>query len=178
MKFTETEVVGAYVIGLEPFADERGGFARLFCETEFANMGLEHRFVQINTSWSSARGTLRGLHYQIAPAEEVKLIRCTRGAIFDVVLDLRAQSPSFGRAVGVELTQDNRLMMYAPGGCAHGYVTLSEDAEIIYPVSTAYAPSCERGVRWDDPSFQLPWPIAPTTVSAKDSQWPDYVMPG
>ncbi len=176
MKFHKTDVEGAFLVELQPFGDERGAFSRLFCEKEFAEAGLESRFVQTNTSWSTHKGTLRGLHYQTAPAEEVKLIRCIRGAIYDVVLDLRPDSPTFRKAFGAELTDANRLMMYAPRGCAHGYLTLTNEAEIIYPVSAFYQPECERGVRWNDPAFDIAWPIAPTVVSDKDSRWPDFTV--
>ena len=175
MKFHETAVDGAFLIDIEPISDERGGFARMFCEKEFEAMGLESRFAQINTSWSVHAGTLRGLHYQVGPAEEVKLVRCIRGEVYDVVLDLRKDSPTFGTAAGARLSDSNRQMMYAPTGCAHGFLTLVAGAEVIYPVSNAYRPDCERGVRWDDPYFRIDWPVQPTHVSNKDRQWPDYL---
>ena len=175
MRFTETGVHGAYVIDVEPIGDDRGFFARMWCDDEFAARGLTSSFVQCNDSFSARRGTLRGLHYQAAPFEEVKLIRCVRGAIYDVVLDLRRDSPTYRRWAGTRLTADNRSMVYVPGGCAHGYLTLEDATEVVYPVSQLYRPGAERGVRWNDPRFAIDWPITESlTMSAKDRQWPDY----
>jgi dTDP-4-dehydrorhamnose 3,5-epimerase len=164
---------GSYTIEIEKRGDDRGFFARLFCEREFAQHGLETRFVQINNSLSAKRGTLRGLHYQLPPAAEVKVVRCVRGALWDVILDLRAGSPTFGKWFGSELSADNRRMMYVPRGFAHGFITLTDDAEAIYLVSDFYSPDNERGVRFDDPGHQIAWPINPTEVSEKDRKWPD-----
>jgi dTDP-4-dehydrorhamnose 3,5-epimerase len=174
MKFVPTPLPGAYLIELEKRGDDRGFFARLFCEKEFAAAGLEHRFVQINNSLSGSKGTLRGLHYQLAPAAEVKLMRCLRGAIFDVILDLRTGSPTFGRWFGAELSAANRTMMYVPRGFAHGLLTLCDDTEVLYPVSAFYAPQLERGIRFNDPRFDIAWPIQPEEVSEKDRNWPDF----
>ena len=176
MKFIQTPLPGAFVIELERNGDDRGFFARLFCEREFAAAGLVNRFVQINNSLSGRRGTLRGLHYQLAPSAEVKLMRCVRGAIFDVVLDLRVDSPTFAKWFGVELTADNRKMMYVPKGFAHGLLTLTDDTEVIYPVSDYYAPQHERGIRFDDPRFGIEWPLDPVEVSGKDRGWPNFNM--
>lgn len=174
MKFTPTPVHGAYLIDLERRGDDRGFFARFFCATEFATAGLKSNFVQINTSLTTDRGTLRGLHYQLPPAAEVKVVRCIAGALFDVVLDLRPDSPTFGKWFGAELNAVNRTMMYVPEGCAHGFVTLSDSTEALYLVTQFYGPKEERGVRFDDPRFAVGWPIAPTEVSEKDRNWPDF----
>ncbi len=175
MRFTETTVSGAYLIDAEPRGDERGFFARIWCREDFAAHGLSAEFVQCNDAYSARRGTLRGLHYQAAPHGEIKLMRCVRGSVFDVIVDLRPGSPTHAQWFGAELTADNRRMMYVPAGCAHGYLTLEDDSEVVYPVSTAYHPQAERGVRWDDPRFGIAWPnTTPLTISDKDRQWPDY----
>lgn len=174
MRFSETTVLGAYVIDIEPKGDERGFFARTFCEAEFAKRGLQTRFVQTNVSMSRHKGTLRGLHYQLEPSREAKLVRCLRGALYDVVLDLRLESPSFGRSFGAELTADNHRALYVPEGAAHGFETLQDDTEVFYMVSAFYAPDRERGVRFDDPRFAVSWPLAPIIVSDRDRQHPDF----
>ena len=173
MKFNPTPLAGACTIDLEKRGDDRGFFARLFCETEFAEAGLETRFLQINNSLSGSKGTLCGLHYQLPPAAEVKVVRCVRGALWDVILDLRAGSASFGKWFGTELSAENRTMMYVPRGFAHGFVTLTDDAEAIYLVSAAYSPDNERGVRYDDPAVGIEWPLQPADISDKDRNWPD-----
>lgn len=174
MKFTETPLGGAYLIDLEKRGDERGFFARFFCEKEFAEHDLETRFVQINNSLSVEEGTLRGMHYQLAPAAEVKLVRCLAGALWDAILDLRPRSPTFGRWFGAELSAGNRRMMYVPRGFAHGFLTLSPDTEALYLVSAFYAPERERGVRWNDPRFAIAWPAQPRVVSDKDARQRDF----
>jgi dTDP-4-dehydrorhamnose 3,5-epimerase len=174
MIFTETPLKGAYVIDLEKRGDERGFFARAFCVNEFAAHDLATGFVQVNNSLSAQKGTLRGMHYQLAPKAETKLVRCIRGALFDVILDLRQGSPTFGQSFGAELSSDNRRMMYVPKGFAHGFVTLTEDAEAFYFVDEFYAPEQERGVRWDDPRFGIQWPIAPSVISDKDKAHRDF----
>lgn len=175
MIFRETAVAGAFVIELEPRGDERGFFARAFCRHEFEEHGLNPAVVQCNVSISAAEGTLRGMHFQLPPHEEAKLVRCTRGALWDVALDLRPDSPTYRRWSGVELTADNRRMLYVPEGCAHGFQTLVPDTEAFYQVSAAYAPDAERGVRWDDPAFAIEWPsTARRVLSPKDATWPDY----
>lgn len=174
MLFHETPLAGAFTIDLEPRGDDRGFFARVFCESEFAGAGLETRYVQVNSSLSRQKGTLRGLHYQLPPAAEAKVVRCIRGALFDCVLDLRPNSTTFGQWFGTELTAENRRMMYVPRGFAHGFLTLSDDTEILYLVSTPYAPDEERGIRHDDPAFAIQWPLTPVEISAKDRSWPDY----
>lgn len=174
MVFTETPLAGAYVIDLERRGDARGFFARVFCEEEFAARRLATRFVQANDSLSAQRGTLRGMHYQLAPRAETKLVRCIRGALHDVILDLREGSPTFGESFGVDLTAENRRMMYVPKGFAHGFVTLEDDTEALYLVDEPYAPERERGIRWNDPRFPLAWPIAPVVVSDKDRGHRDF----
>ncbi|OLN24914.1 dTDP-4-dehydrorhamnose 3,5-epimerase [Desulfovibrio sp. DV] len=174
MVFRETPVAGARLIDLEKRGDDRGFFARVFCRKEMANQGLVSDILQINTSLSVQKGTLRGMHYQLAPSAEVKIVRCIRGALFDVVLDLRPDSPSFCRWFGAELSAENRTMMYVPKGCAHGFLTLEENTEAFYLVDSAYAPDLERGVRYDDLQFGIVWPAAPAEVSQKDRSWPDF----
>lgn len=174
MIFHKTPLDGARVIELEKRGDDRGFFARLFCEKEFAAEGLETRFVQINNSLSSKRGTLRGLHYQLPPSGEVKVVRAIRGALYDVIVDLRAGSPTFGKWFGAELSAENRMMMYVPRGFAHAFITLTDDTEALYLVSDFYAPECERGLRFNDPAFGIEWPIEPVEVSEKDRAWPDF----
>ena len=173
MIFTELAVAGAYLIDLEPRSDDRGFFARAFCAHEFAEHGLKDTFVQANLSHNPHRGTLRGMHYQRAPHAEVKLVRCTRGALFDVVVDLRPDSPTYGRWAGAELSADNHRTLYVPEGCAHGFETLVDDTEAFYLVSAFYAPGAEGGMRWDDPQIAIDWPIAPPVlISPKDAEAP------
>ena len=174
MIFHPTGLEGAYLIEPERRGDDRGFFARIFCEEEFAAQGLETRFIQANNSLTGRQGTLRGMHYQLPPNAEVKLVRCVRGALHDVIVDLRPDSPSFRRSFGADLTAENRLMMYVPRGFAHGFVTLTEDAEAIYLVSAAYAPAQERGLRFDDPALGIEWPLPPQELSAKDAAWPAF----
>lgn len=173
MIFNRTPLEGAYTIDLEKRGDDRGFFARMFCEKEFGEAGLETRFVQINNSLSAHKGTLRGMHYQLPPSAEVKVVRCVRGALWDVILDLRAGSPTFGKWFGAELTSENRTMMYVPRGFAHGFVTLTDDTEAMYLVSAFYAPDAERGVRYNDSAVGIDWPVAPVEISDKDRSWPD-----
>src|ERR1700730_3509347 len=170
MKFVPTPLEGAYVIELDKREDERGFFARVFCEREFAEAGLDTRFVQINNSLSKDRGTLRGMHYQLGEAAEVKLVRCIRGALWDAILDLRPGSATFGRSFGAELSAENRRMMYVPRGFAHGFLTLTEDTEAFYLVSALYAPDRERGLRWNEPRFAMAGPAPPRGFSDKDAQ--------
>ncbi|NRF39177.1 dTDP-4-dehydrorhamnose 3,5-epimerase [Pedobacter foliorum] len=174
MRFTETPLKGAYLIDLEKRADERGFFARAFCVNEFDAHGLDHAIVQINNSLSKDKGTLRGMHYQLAPKAETKIVRCIKGALYDVILDLRKESETFGLSFGHEITADNRTMMYVPKGFAHGFITLSEDTEAFYMSTGFYAPEFERGVRYNDPRFNIQWPITPVVVSEKDLNHPDF----
>jgi dTDP-4-dehydrorhamnose 3,5-epimerase len=172
--FLETRLEGAYLIDLDRHSDERGFFARAFCEEEFSQHGLSNRFVQVNDSLAATRGTLRGLHYQLAPHAETKLVRCLRGSLYDVIIDLRQGSRSFGEHLGVELTAENRSMLYVPRGFAHGFITLEGDTEALYFVDACYQPESERGVRWDDPRFGIEWPLEPTVISEKDRTHPDF----
>jgi dTDP-4-dehydrorhamnose 3,5-epimerase len=174
MIFQPTTISGAYVVELERRGDARGFFARAFCVNEFASHGLETQFVQANMSGSAETGTLRGMHYQLAPADEVKLIRCIAGVVWDVVLDLRPTSPTFGRSYGAELSAENRQAMYVPSGCAHGFLTLQPNSEVFYLVNKVYSPALERGVRWDDPRFKIPWPSSPDVISDRDLAHPDF----
>ncbi|MFN7055675.1 dTDP-4-dehydrorhamnose 3,5-epimerase [Hyphomonas sp.] len=163
---------GAAEIDLQRRGDARGFFARTFCADTFAAHGLPTGFVQANMSWSERAGTLRGLHFQRAPDEEDKLIRCVRGAVFDVVADLRPESPTYLKWVGIELAAENRKQVLIPKGCAHGFQTLMDDTEVAYMVSAPYAPQSESGVRWDDPALAISWPLPPTELSDKDRSWP------
>jgi dTDP-4-dehydrorhamnose 3,5-epimerase len=174
MIFTETEVDGAYVIDIEPVGDERGFFARTWCRREFEDHGLEVDIAQCSTSFNEARGTLRGLHYQASPFEEIKIVRCTIGAIHDVIVDLRAESPTYLRNAAVALTADNRRMLYIPKGVAHGFQTLVDRTEVYYQISEFYSPHHARGVRWDDPAFDIDWPPGPRIMSDRDRTCPDY----
>lgn len=175
MIFTETELAGAFVLDLERREDERGFFARAWCANELAEHGLETRLVQANVSFNERKGTLRGMHMQEPPHAEVKLIRATRGAVFDVIVDLRPDSPTYRRWAGFELSAENGRAVYVPEGFAHGYQTLTDGAETFYLVSEFYAPGAERGVRWDDPAFGIEWPDpANAILSEKDASWPDW----
>jgi dTDP-4-dehydrorhamnose 3,5-epimerase len=173
MIYYRTPISGVHLIDLEKRGDERGFFARVICEKEFAAQGLDGNVVQVNNSLSSRAGTLRGMHYQLPPAAEVKIVRCVRGALYDVVVDLRPDSPTFKQWHGAKLTADNRSMMYVPRGCAHGFLTLVPDSEVVYFVTAAYDPERERGVRWNDREIGIEWPAAPVEMSARDRELPD-----
>jgi dTDP-4-dehydrorhamnose 3,5-epimerase len=162
------------VIELEKRGDERGFFARMFCAEEFSTHGLATRLVQVNNSAAVRRGTLRGCHYQLPPKAETKLVRCIRGALYDVIIDVRRDSPTFGDHFGVELTAENRKMLYVPKGFAHAFLTLEDATEAIYLVDEFYAPDHERGIRWNDPKFGIDWPIDPVVISDKDRNFPDF----
>lgn len=176
MIFTTTRLNGAMLVDLEPREDERGFFARSCCTDEFERHGLCSRFVQCNISFSRKRGTLRGMHYQLEPHAEVKLVRCTAGAIYDVVVDLRPDSPTFAQHIGVTLTATNRRALYVPKGFAHGFQTLADNSEVFYQVSAAYHPASERGVRWNDEAFGIQWPETVTQISAKDSHYQSFEL--
>lgn len=175
MIFHQTPLVGAYVIELEQHGDERGFFARAWCAREFEQQGLVTDVAQVNLSYNKKRGTLRGMHYQVAPHDEVKLVRCIRGALYDAIIDLRKDSASYGQSFGVELSADNRKTFYVPAGFAHGFQTLEDDTEALYQVSSFYTPGAERGVRYDDARFEVQWPLPVAVISEKDANWPDYV---
>jgi dTDP-4-dehydrorhamnose 3,5-epimerase len=174
MIFTESPIPGAFLIDLEKRGDERGFFARVFCEKEFAAHGLVTHYVQVNNSLSATRGTLRGMHYQLPPKAETKLVRCVRGALWDAIVDLRPGSPTFGKSFGTELSAENRRMLYVPKGFAHGFVTLSDATEALYFVDEFYGPEQERIARWNDPRYGIQWPIAPVVLSDKDRDARDF----
>ncbi len=174
MIFTETRLKGAYLVEIEPRVDSRGFFGRGWCKKEFDAQGLNPDLVQANIGFSVRRGTLRGMHYQLPPCQEAKLVRCTMGAVFDVIIDLRRDSPTYTQWLGIELTAQNRLMLYVPEGCAHGYQTLVDDTEVFYQTSRSYAPELARGVRYDDPAFGVLWPTAVQAISDADRGWPPY----
>jgi dTDP-4-dehydrorhamnose 3,5-epimerase len=176
MIFTETRLKDAFIIEIEKREDERGFFARAWCKKEFEAHGLHLDLVQANLVFSNRRGTLRGMHYQVAPYGEAKLMRCIRGAIYDVIIDLRPESPTYKQWLGVELTADNHKMLYVPEYCAHGYQTLVDNTETFYPVSQFYSPGFERGMRWNDPAFGIEWPLNIQVISDKDANWPDCVV--
>lgn len=172
MRFTETKLQGAFIIDIEPIEDERGFFARSFCRKEFIEHGLKPDLAQCNISFNKKQGTLRGMHYQKAPHAEAKVVRCTRGAIYDVIVDLRPDSPGFKQWVGVELSADNHRMLYVPEGFAHGFQTLQDNSEVLYQMSCDYVPDCAAGVRWNDPLLNIHWPGAPLVISRRDSELP------
>jgi dTDP-4-dehydrorhamnose 3,5-epimerase len=172
MIFTAGSVAGSFLIDVEQRTDERGFFGRSWCQDEFARHQLTTHIAQINIGVSSKRGTLRGMHYQEAPYAEAKVVRCTRGAIFDVAVDLRPASPTFRKWFGAELTERNFRTLYVPEGCAHGYLTLEPDSEVQYLTSCAYAPAAARGIRFDDPAFGIQWPGPAEVISAADRNWP------
>jgi dTDP-4-dehydrorhamnose 3,5-epimerase len=174
MKFEPSELQPACVIELEPHPDERGFFARTFCERELAAHGLPTRFPQCNLSRNTRAGTLRGMHYQAAPHREAKLVRCVRGVIYDVIIDLRVDSPTRDRWFGVELTGENGRALFVPEGFAHGFITLSDETDVFYHMSAFYQPEGARGLRWDDPRFGVRWPRAPGVISARDATYPDF----
>lgn len=172
MKFTKTKLISAYIIEVEEISDSRGFFARSWCQREFEELGIKSNFVQANISFNRQKGTLRGLHYQNAPHAEAKLMRCTKGAIYDVAVDLRPDSPTFCEWVGAELTAENHRMLLVPEGFAHGFQTLEDDTEVSYQVTEFYTPKAEGGARYDDPAFGISWPLEVTVLSDKDANWP------
>lgn len=174
MRFQKTDLDGAWLIDLEPVCDNRGFFSRTFCVNEFGARGMETRFVQHSLSYSARQGTLRGMHFQSAPHSEVKLIECTKGAIYDVIIDIRPQSVNFGQWRGYELTSGSRRQLYVPEGFAHGFQTLADDTEVRYLISAMYEPSAAKGLRFNDPAFAIPWPLPVSVISSKDQDWPDF----
>lgn len=172
MIFHETKLKGAFIVELDKKEDHRGFFARAFCAKEFEQHGLRPQVVQANMSYNNKKGTLRGMHYQVAPASEPKFIRCIRGAIWDVIIDMRPESPTYLEHIGVELSADNRRAIYVPDMFAHGNQTITEDSELLYLVGEYYTPGCERGVRYDDPAIGIKWPLPVTVISDKDKSWP------
>lgn len=174
MIFRETPLPGAYVIDIERLEDERGFFARTWCAREYQAHGLNPRLVQCSISFNAKKGTLRGMHYQLPPFTEAKVVRCTRGAIFDVIIDLRRESPTFRQHFGITLTPESRTMLYVPEGFAHGLLTLEDETEVLYLISEFYAPEYARGVRWNDPAFAIKWPAPVQVISARDANYPDF----
>jgi dTDP-4-dehydrorhamnose 3,5-epimerase len=174
MIFQESKLPGVFEIQIDPKPDERGFFARCWCHKEFESNGLSSKLVQCSLSFNTQKGTLRGVHYQAEPYPETKMVRCTRGAIFDVVVDLRPQSPTFKEWTSVILTATNRKMLYVPEGCAHGILTLENETEVLYQMSEFYHAELSRGVRWNDPAFQIAWPSEPEVLSERDRTYPDF----
>ena len=174
MRFRETRLQGAFVIELETLEDCRGYFARVWCQKEFEDQGLVSRVVQANTSFNIRAGTLRGMHYQIAPYQMPKLVRCTRGALYNVIVDLRPESSTYKDWTAVELTAENGRMLYVPADFANGFITLEDNTEVNYLVSEAFTPGAESGLRWDDPAFGIEWPRPVEVISEKDAGWPDF----
>jgi len=176
MLFTATDIPGAVLVDLQKFEDDRGSFARGWCAREFAERGLPHQIVQMNISYNRRKHTLRGFHYQLAPFGEDKLLRCIRGSIFDVLIDLRPESPTYKQHLTTGLSAANQRMLVIPKGCANAFLTMEDETEATYLVSQFYTPAAERGIRWDDPSFSVEWPItAPAIISEKDRSWPDFL---
>jgi len=174
MKFMETSLKGAFVVEPVRHEDERGFFARSWCKEEFTSLGLNAGLLQCSISFNKQKGTLRGMHYQVKPYEEAKLVRCTMGSIYDVIIDLRADSPTFRKWFGVELKADNYKMLYIPQGLAHGFITLEDNSEVFYQISEFYHPECARGLRWNDPAFNIKWPEGSILINARDSGYPDF----
>lgn len=174
MKFDKLKLEGALVINIDEIDDERGFFARVYSYDEYKNNGMQKSIVQINDSWTKSRATLRGIHYQLHPKREGKLIRCIRGRIWDLIIDLRNDSETFGQWFGIELSAQNRQMIYAPEGFGHGFISLENDCEILYAVTEYYSPEQERILRWNDPKFNIEWPIEPSVILDKDNNAPDF----
>ena len=174
MKFVPTKLSGVLIVETEPLRDERGYFARTFDDELFSRHGVPLATRQCSTSFNARRGTLRGLHYQAEPASETKLVRCTRGSIFDVAVDLRSGSPSFRQWVALELSAENAKALLIPPHCAHGFLTLADASEVLYQIDTGYAPELSRGVRWNDPAFAISWPFAPAVMAPRDAGYPDF----
>ena len=168
MIFTKTEFKGVFIIEIEKEEDQRGFFARIWDKKEFERLGIDSEMIQCSISFNKKRGTLRGMHYQMAPYEETKIVRCTRGKIFDVIIDLRKESSTFKQWLGIELDEENHKMIYVPKGFAHGFQTLKNDTEVFYQISEKYMPRYSRGIRWDDKAFKIKWPLKPTIISKKD----------
>jgi dTDP-4-dehydrorhamnose 3,5-epimerase len=173
VKLRPFEIPGVYLVEAEPAADERGFFARLYCREEFGRYGLNPAMVQCSLSYNRLKGTLRGMHYQVEPRAEAKLVRCARGRVYDVVLDLRPGSPTYRRWIAADLHARGHAMMYVPEGCAHGFQTLEDDTEVLYLISEFYSPEQARGVRWNDPTFDIDWPLDVSVISPKDRSYPD-----
>ena len=174
MQFTELSLSGAYLVDIQPQADERGFFARTFCEHEFAAAGLVSRFPQASVSYNARRGTVRGMHFQAAPHEETKLVRCLVGAVYDVIVDLRPVSPTYRRSIGLELSAQNRSALYIPKGFAHGFQSLMDNSELLYMIDVGYVADAARGVRWNDPFIDVKWPEPIEVIADRDNSFPDW----
>ena len=174
MIFTKTGLEGAYIVDIERREDERGFFARTWCGREFAARGLDIRVAQCSVSFNVKKGTLRGMHYQVKPFEEAKLVRCTKGSLYDVVVDLRPESPTYAKHAGAVLTAGDMRMIYIPGGVAHGFITLEDATEVFYQISEFYSPEAQRGFRWNDPAFGIVWPAEVRIISDRDRNYPDF----
>jgi dTDP-4-dehydrorhamnose 3,5-epimerase len=174
MKFEPAGLEGVWLLPLDPQEDERGFFSRIWSDTEVRERGLNPGLAQCSLSYNRLARTIRGMHYQAAPAQETKIVRCIRGAVYDVLLDLRLPSPTYKQWMSCELASDNRLALYVPEGVAHGYQTLTDDAELLYLISTPYTPSLARGIRWNDPAFKIEWPHPPAVISERDRTYPDF----
>jgi dTDP-4-dehydrorhamnose 3,5-epimerase len=174
MLFTETEIRGAFILDAEEIADERGFFARSWARDEFEAHGLNPHLAQCNLSYNHRKGTVRGMHWQVAPHAETKLVRCTQGGIYDVIVDLRADSPTYLRWIGVDLTAENRRALYIPEGCGHGFQTLADATEVLYMITEYYTPAAARGMRWNDPAINVTWPLDVTVISERDAHYPDW----
>ncbi|MFT3907930.1 MAG: dTDP-4-dehydrorhamnose 3,5-epimerase [Ferruginibacter sp.] len=172
MTFLETTLPGSYIVSLQPIGDSRGWFARTYCKNEFATIGHDKEWVQLNHSYSSQKGTIRGMHFQVKPYSEIKMVRCIAGAVYDVIIDLRKDSPTFKKWFGTELSAENKKMLYIPEGFAHGFQTLTDNVELIYHHSQFYTPSAEQGVRYDDATLNIQWPLPVTEISARDQHYP------
>ena len=178
MIFNELEISGVFHVEQELHRDDRGFFARIWCQEEFKGRGLNDQLVQCSVSFNAKKGTLRGMHYQVAPYREAKLVRCSHGAIYDVAVDLRPESPTFKRHVGAELSEQNRKMLYVPEGFAHGFITLRDQTEVLYHISEFWSPAHARGVRWNDPAFGIEWPAQPEIIADRDRDYPDFTKHG
>ncbi len=176
MIFSETGIPGAFLLSLQRAEDERGFFARAFCRSEFSEHGLNPDLEQCSISFNKQKGTLRGMHFQKPPYEETKIVRCTMGALFDVIIDLRPDSPTFKQWLSFDLNADNRLMLYIPHGLAHGFLTMQDDTEVFYQMADRYVPESASGVRWNDPAFGIRWPESPRIISAKDREYRDFSL--
>ena len=174
MKFEQTLLPGAFIVNLDRIEDDRGFFARTFCRKEFGDLGLDSSFVQSSVSFNKRMGTLRGMHFQKKPYEESKLVRCTLGAIYDVIVDLRSDSSTASRWFGIELSAANRTALYIPKGFAHGFITLVDDSEVLYQISAEFRPESAAGVRWNDPAFAIEWPVEAVVMSGRDRSYPDF----
>lgn len=176
MRFVPTEIAGAMILELEAHRDDRGFFARSFCEKEFSNAGIPMRVFQANLSRNPKSRTLRGIHFQVSPHDEPKLVQCVRGRMWDVAVDLRQTSPTYGRWVGVDLSPQSERLFYIPPGCGHGFITLEDETDVLYMMGAPFVPGAGRGIRWDDPAFKIAWPVPPAIISERDASYPTFTL--